>query len=348
MKRLGNILWIIISAIAILTLAVTLIISYIPPDSALNLLSGLNLLFPYALIFSSICIVVCLLRRQFYTVLCIAVIVLLSIPNIKKSIGFTTPTETEEGLKIASYNVHYFNFYDYKQKNALQYLKKCDADVLCIQELLAMQEGKNTLQDLTKALSQYRYKHIHFFYEGKRLRKGIATFSKYPIVKKEKAAIDSPFHGAISSWIKVNDDTLQVVNCYLESNRLTTAEKELYKSQEKTNIIKRIYNKLASAAQKRGQQAQAVAAIKDPSCATIVCGDLNDLATSYVYRTIIGEDTDAFIALNKGIGNTFHEGMYRFRIDYMFADDGITPLSFQINKQPYSDHYPIELQCKIN
>lgn len=348
MKRIGNILWILISAIAMITLAVTLIIAYIPPDSALNVLSGLNLLFPYALIFSLICITVCLFRRQFYTALCIGVILLLSIPNIGKSIGFASQKQAiTESIKLSCYNVHYFNFYDYKQKNALEYLKTCDADILCLQEILVMRNQPNNLQHLLKSLSKYSYHHIVFFYEGNRLRKGIATLSKYPIVKKQRADINSQSHGAISSWIRIGNDTLQVINCYLESNRLTSAEKEIYKSQEKTNIIKRIYNKLASASQKRGCQAKVVSALKDPHCATLVCGDLNDVATSYVYRTIAQDDTDTFLALNHGIGTTFHEGIYRFRIDYIFADSLITPLSFRINKQPYSDHHPIELQCKF-
>lgn len=349
MKIVGNILWIFISLAATITLAVTLIIPYLPPHSPLNIISSMNLVFPYALIFSVICAAVCLYRKQFYTFLWVFIILLLSIPNINKSIGWNPhPTKTSpQSLKVVSYNVHFFNFYDHKQANALSYLKSCDADILCLQEVLALQKDKHTWQQLCRELSQYRYKHVEFLYDGPRLRKGLATFSKYPIVKKERAKIDAQFHGAISSWIKVGSDTLQVINCYLESNRLTSAEKEVYKSQEKTNLVKRIYYKLASASQKRGKQAEVVAQMKDAKHPTLVCGDLNDVPTSYVYRTILADDTDTFMHLRRGIGNTFHEGIYRFRIDYIFADDQIEPLSFCINKQPYSDHYPIELQYKI-
>lgn len=349
MKIIGNIWWIIISFATTAILAITLIIPYLTPDSPLNIISSMNLVFPYALIGSIICAAVCLFRRQFYTFLWILVVILLSIPNINKSIGWDpVPTQTNpQALKVVSYNVHFFNFYEPGKPNALTYLKNCDADILCLQEVLVLQKDQHTWQHLCRELSQYRYKHVVFLYEGARLRKGLATFSKYPIIQKEKANIDAQFHGAISSWIKVGNDTLQVINCYLESNRLTSAEKEVYKSQEKTNLLKRIYHKLASASQKRGQQAQVLAKLKDPQHPTLVCGDLNDVATSYVYRTVLGNDTDTFLHLRRGIGNTFHEGIYRFRIDYIFADEQIEPLSFSINKQPYSDHYPIELQCTI-
>lgn len=348
MKIVGNIVWSLVSIVATIILAVILLIPYIPPHSSLNVVSSLNLLFPYALIFSLICAGVCLFRKQFYLFTWVVIILLLSIPNILKSVGFASQNteHNKQSLAITSYNVHYFNFYE-TNTNALSYLTNSQADILCLQEVLVMQDGKNTLQDLQQTLTSYPYHHIHFFYEGKKMRKGIATFSKYPILQKRIANIQSTSHGAISSWIKVNNDTLQVINCYLESNRLTQAEKEIYHSQEKTNIIKRIYHKLASASQKRGLQAEMVATLKDSTCATVLCGDLNDVPTSYVYRTIVQDDTDTFLHLNTGTGNTFHEGLYRFRIDYIFTDDLIEPLSFRINQQPYSDHYPIELQCKL-
>lgn len=350
MKIVGNIIWIVISVITCLILIVTLAIPYIPPQSPLNVISGINLLFPYTLIFTFICAVICLFRKQFYIAIGIAVVLLLSVPNLLRNVGLSNPATENEGNKtvqVSSYNVHYFNFYETKNHNALQYLKNCQADILCLQEVLVMQKGEHTLEQLTKELSTYPYRHIYFFYVGKHTKKGIATFSKYPIVKKQTAPIQSPSHGAISSWIKINNDTLQVINCYLESNRLTREEKEIYASQEKTNIVKRIYNKLAQASQKRGNQAITIASMKDAHCATLVCGDLNDIPTSYVYRTVRGDDDDCFLALDWGIGTTFHEGLYHFRIDYIFADEHIDPLSFYINKQPYSDHYPIELQCKI-
>lgn len=349
MKLIGNIIWMIISVAATIILAITLIIPYIPPHSPLNIVSGMNLLFPYALLFTLLCAIVCLFRKQFYTSVWVIIILLCSIPNIYKNMGISPyPTKTDsQSIQVCSYNVHYFNFYETKDKNALAYLKHCGADILCLQEVLVMQQGGHTLSQLDKALEDYPYRHIYFFYVDKNKRKGVATYSKYPIVKKETASIDSHSHGAISSWIKVNNDTMQVINCYLESNRLTREEKAIYHSQEKVNIIKRIYNKLARASQIRGKQAEAIASLKDEHCATLVCGDLNDVPVSYVYRTVLGNDTDTFLYLRRGIGNTFHEGLYHFRIDYIFADDKIEPLSFSVNQQPYSDHYPIELQCKI-
>ncbi len=349
MKTAGNILWMVIGLIASVFLGIILLIPYIPPQSPLNVICSLNLLFPYALAVTLICGIICLVRKQFYFCIWIALILLLAIPTLLNNVGIASnqPTTTDPCIKVSSYNVHYFNFYETKDKNALQYLKTCNADILCLQEVLVMQKEPHTLNELSQELKQYPYRHVYFFYVGKKYRKGVATFSKYPIVKKDIAPIQSESHGAIASWMQVGNDTLQVINCYLESNRLTREEKALYASQEKTSIIKRIYNKLGKASQIRGKQAEAVAMLKDKNCATLVCGDFNDVPTSYVYRTILEDDNDCFLTRDWGIGNTFHEGLYHFRIDYIMADNYIEPLSFKVNKQPYSDHYPIELQCKI-
>ncbi|MBO7368142.1 MAG: endonuclease, partial [Paludibacteraceae bacterium] len=79
----------------------------------------------------------------------------------------------------------------------------------------------------------------------------------------------------------------------------------------------------------------------------IVCGDMNDIPASYVYRTMLGNMKDAFLLMHSfpNAGVTFHEGIYNFRIDYFFISDNIKPCEFSIDKQPMSDHYPIQLTC---
>ena len=157
MKLIGNIIWMIISVAATIILAITLIIPYIPPHSPLNIVSGMNLLFPYALLFTLLCAIVCLFRKQFYTSVWVIIILLCSIPNIYKNMGISPyPTKTDsQSIQVCSYNVHYFNFYETKDKNALAYLKHCGADILCLQEVLVMQQGGHTLSQLDKALEDY-------------------------------------------------------------------------------------------------------------------------------------------------------------------------------------------------
>ena len=181
------------------------------------------------------------------------------------------------------------------------------------------------------------------------MKKGIATFSKYPIIKKEKLNIESNNHGAINSYIKIKKDTLQVINCYLESNRLTIKDKDISKweKEKEREQIKNIYNKLSDAANKRRKQAEKVISKKNNKLPSIVCGDMNDVPSSFVYRRLRGDYNDAFLSLGKGLGNTFHEGIYNFRIDYIFFNNFVDGHLFSVDKINKSDHYPILFKFEL-
>jgi endonuclease/exonuclease/phosphatase family metal-dependent hydrolase len=77
----------------------------------------------------------------------------------------------------------------------------------------------------------------------------------------------------------------------------------------------------------------------------ILCGDLNDVPSSYSYVTIRGKRKDAFLEKGSGLGKTFVSGRSRFlgwlptlRIDFVLLDPEIEVVQFkQINEQ-ISDH----------
>ena len=74
----------------------------------------------------------------------------------------------------------------------------------------------------------------------------------------------------------------------------------------------------------------------------IICGDMNNSAFSYVYRSIKGKMKDSFEEAGTGFGETYKFRYYPARIDYIFVDEKMTVKSFEsfpnfIN----SDHFPI-------
>ena len=52
----------------------------------------------------------------------------------------------------------------------------------------------------------------------------------------------------------------------------------------------------------------------------IICGDMNNSAFSYVYRTIKGEMKDAFEEAGAGFGKSYNFDFYPARIDYVLTD----------------------------
>jgi endonuclease/exonuclease/phosphatase family metal-dependent hydrolase len=313
-------------------------------------IGNFSIAFPYILASLVIVFFVSLVRISPKSLIICLLGIVCSIPNLLRTFSFSPEIETkntEKSISLLSYNVHFFNFF--KPDNAMDYIKYCDADIICIQEFTCSRElmDKFSLAAIRLSLYKYPYSHIEFLGGNKNMKKGIATFSKYPIIKKEKIDLSSSNHGAINSYIKIKKDTLQVINCYLESNRLTTEDKDITKWEKENDPIKNIYNKLSRAANERRKQADLVVSKKNENIPSIVCGDMNDVPSSYVYRRLRGDYEDAFLSLGKGLGNTFHEGIYNFRIDYIFFNNFVEPHLFSVDKIEKSDHYPILFKFEL-
>ena len=313
-------------------------------------IGNFSIAFPY--IFASLLVVtfVSLIRLSPKSLIICLLGIACSIPNLLRTFSFSPELESknsENSISLVSYNAHYFNFF--KTNNAMDYIKYCNADIICIQEFACTNSltDKFSLAAIRLSLYKYPYTHIEFLSSNKNMKKGIATFSKYPIIKKEQIDFDSKNHSAINSYIKIGKDTLQVLNCYLESNRLTTKDKDITKWEKENDPIKNIYNKLSKAANERRKQADMVVSKKNENLPSIVCGDMNDVPSSYVYRRLRGDYKDAFLSLGKGLGNTFHEGIYNFRIDYIFFNTFVDGHLFSVDKINKSDHYPILFKFEL-
>ena len=342
--------WVLILLSSILTLCLILL-SIMPYSHTISSYIGnFSLAFPYVFVSLIIVFLVSLIRFSPWSLLICVLGAACSIPNLMRTFSFLPELDTrksENSISLLSYNAHYFNFFE--SDNAMDYIKYCNSDVICIQEFAISNsiKSKFSLIAIKLALYKYPYSHIEFFSSNKQMKKGIATFSKYPIIKKEKLDIDSRNHGAINSYIKIKKDTLQVINCYLESNRLTVKDKNIAQWEKDKEPIKNIYNKLSDAANKRRKQAEKVVAKKNNNIPSIVCGDMNDVPSSFVYRRLRGDYNDAFLSMGKGLGNTFHEGIYNFRIDYIFFNKFVDALFFSVDKINKSDHYPILFKFEL-
>lgn len=82
----------------------------------------------------------------------------------------------------------------------------------------------------------------------------------------------------------------------------------------------------------------------------MVCGDFNDTPISYAHRTIQGPLKDAYAASGRGVGVTYNENFFWFRIDNILHSANMKPINCTVDKVRYSDHYPLwcYLQLKEN
>jgi endonuclease/exonuclease/phosphatase family metal-dependent hydrolase len=204
---------------------------------------------------------------------------------------------------------------------------------------------------------KYPYRHFSYHKNPKSNSVyGVATFSKFPIVGKNKIEYFSDYNNTTYSDIDVNGKVIRLFNCHFESNRLSLDDKkkmkELVGEDINQNKLKTttglLGRKLGAAYVKRAFQADVVAdEIARSPYPVIVCGDFNDTPVSYTYSRIRGDLADAFTETSTGMGISYNEFPFWFRIDYIFHNPQFRAGNFKVDRVEYSDHYPISCDLQI-
>ena len=266
-------------------------------------------------------------------------------------------SNTGTGIKIMSYNVRLFGLYDWKnnirnRNDILNYLKKEEPDIVCFQEFFFDKSRRFTTIDTIKKLLKAR--NIHFeaassLYDSQFW--GVATCTRFPIINKGKIKFQgSKGNICIYSDIQIGDNIVRVYNVHFESyhlpeDRLDRMADDL---QENPKYWLNVFRLMARSYERRGRQVDIVRASMD-SCPhpVIVCGDFNELVTSYVYRQMSRGMKDAFLESGFGLGVTYAGRIPLLRIDYILHSPQLRSSSFKVSKVKLSDHYPISSVIKL-
>lgn len=260
----------------------------------------------------------------------------------------------KESIKLLSYNVMGFNGCEKKngRNEILSYLVNSDADIICLQEYATSGDAKQhlTQKDVDKALKEYPYKALSM--HGKRGHKGLACYSKFPILSAKAVSYKSSYNGSAVYWLKIGNDTVTLINNHLESNKLTKQDKvvyeELLKAPEKEKMksgVRQLLTKLAEASALRSKQAEEIA--RQVKMAgdrpVLVCGDFNDIPLSYTYHTIRQDIlNDAFEDSGTGPGISYNQHHFYFRIDHILTSRHWEAYDCTVDRSiKESDHYPI-------
>ena len=343
--------------------AAALMLAYLAPlvNPAKMIVPALfGLAYPYLLLVNLIFLCIWLIRLKKEVLLSLIVILLgwnhlnNLIPINFKDSGIPENADPERIFKALSYNVRGFDVYRWtKDPEAKQeifdFLKNQDPDLVCIQEYYTSSNRGETHAEVAKQLQSLPQNAVYFTTDpSNRQGFGIATFSKYPIIKKSRIPFNSSFNAAMYTDILFLSDTIRVFNVHLQSIRF---EKDDYAfmdtarlkySNEQMHEIRAIGSRLKTAFALRAEQAQIIANyISDSPHTVIVMGDFNDTPQSYAYRKIRKGNVDAFRMAGRGFGNTYSGELPSFRIDYIMHGEAIVPYEFKRIKIDYSDHFPI-------
>jgi endonuclease/exonuclease/phosphatase family metal-dependent hydrolase len=318
-----------VNSIVALLLLSAYVVPYISPIRVP--ISGIfSLLFPVLLITNVCFAVLWLLRIKRYF--------FLSFLTLAAGFGFTstvykfsqTNSATSADVSVMSYNVRMFNVFGWRKEDATaqktyDFINKERPNILAIQEFY----------DDSQRHLDYPYHYIRT--KSSKNKFGLAIFTTYPIVNSGSLNIDSRANNIIFSDILVNQDTIRVYNIHLESFKLNPAM-ENFGEEDSDKLIQR----MKIAFKKQGNQTlKFLDHQKQWKGKSIICGDFNNTAFSWVYHQISKGKQDAFKEAGNGMGNTF-DYRYPLRIDFILPDTSFEVNSFETFDKNFSDHFPIQ------
>ena len=326
-----------------IVLTVLTFLAYVLPFLApklFPLLSVLTLVLPLFLILNSLFFLywLILFKRQ---ILLSALMLLMGITFINKFYKFSTVDipKVENDFVVMSYNVRLFNLFAWLPDidvifNIRAFINDKNPDILCIQEYSS-----------SSNIDLKIYPHKYIFMAGNKIKTGQAIFSKFPIIDEGHLVFPNSNNNAIFADIKKGKDIIRVYNMHLQSIKISPDVNEISENIDEINQAKSqlVIKRISDAFKKQQQQAEIIKDHKS-NCEypIIICGDMNNSAFSYVYRSIRGKLQDTFEEAGSGFGKTYNFKYYPARIDYIFVDKKMKVKSFEnFPNFVNSDHYPV-------
>jgi len=230
------------------------------------------------------------------------------------------------------------------------WILESESDIKCLQEFTNAPWSKefNLI-----ALLDENGKHYYFSTNaGAERNGGTLIISKYPIIKSgDVLSSTNGFNRIAYADIKVNSDTIRIVNVHLESMGLTysnprsATDLNTLKSQSYT-----VLRKLKVGVFERSRQIRQLSDFIDKSPHPVICaGDFNDLPYSNNYRQMKKHMKNSFEEKGKGFGFTYNGSTLRWlRIDNQFYTSGFQSVEFEtLDSIKFSDHFPLRVQYLI-
>ena len=164
-------------------------------------------------------------------------------------------------------------------------------------------------------MKDYPYHRINVVGSGSGYSNKIACYSKFPILSARVLNYTSNYNGSVLYELKLDEDTITLINNHLESNKLTKTDKDIYEDMLKAPEKEKV---------------------------KIVCGDFNDTPISYTHRVIAQNLNDAFTQSGRGLGVSYNQNKFYFRIDNILISKNLQSYNCTVDQSiKESDHYPI-------
>jgi endonuclease/exonuclease/phosphatase family metal-dependent hydrolase len=266
--------------------------------------------------------------------------------------SYLNSTNRDGEIKIMTYNAMLFGLYDWQRNHEIKdsiigLIVNERADILCLQEVY-WNKSKQHFAPLEDIMKNASFTSLHkqamaTAIQGQNF--GLATLSVYPVVATDFIKFENSFNGVIFTDLLVDDDTIRVYNCHMQSIQLNQNDYTIIGSMaDSTDNAKMrfVLKKIIEASKQRAKQTDIVAnAIANSPYPVIVCGDLNDFPLSYTYLNLSKGLRDSYSVKGKYPGVTWDNFGIRQRIDVIFYDKKFKCTSHKVIEKSFSDHYPV-------
>ena len=312
-------------------------------------------------------LVIGLIWRRWLSIPIILVSLIISLPIIKVFTPMNTsenalpvPADTTLMLKVMTYNVLAFNYNEPTLKEqpseTMRLILDANPDVVVMQEASANGIEWKDLPSLKPFIKEIETKFPFIYYSNE----GLSLMSKFPfttvaLCEPEYSRSVLGFNRDQYSYLAraydlqlPRDKQLRIVDFRFQSYHLSFGKgmNVRISPEIKPSPLERMRRSFVL----RSENAAAVRAQLDASPANlIVCGDMNDVPTSHVYRVLHGHDLhDAWSDSGRGYAYTYNRHGLRYRIDHVFYRGDLRALHADRLMGGSSDHYPLLVTFDID
>jgi endonuclease/exonuclease/phosphatase family metal-dependent hydrolase len=312
---------------------------YANPQTFLLPIAFLGLFFPFLLFINLLFLFYWLFKfkRHFWPTL---TIILIGYNHINTLVKVKDNSSEKHSIySLSSFNVRLFNVYDWIKEEGIKeeivsFINQSNSSIVCLQEFYA----PNTLPSIN-------YPHSHIGLQKKRSQWRMATYSKYPIIKKGTVSItgENINNVCIFSDIILSEDTVRVYNIHLASNTFENSD-YLFIESPSVEGAENIFKRLKRSFIIRATEVNSIKKHMNQSpYPIIVCGDFNDTPLSFAYHQLSQGLNDAFVKTGFGFGRTYNGKFPALRIDYILMSPGFKINNYETLEVELSDHYPISV-----
>jgi endonuclease/exonuclease/phosphatase family metal-dependent hydrolase len=249
-----------------------------------------------------------------------------------------------EKIHVASLNGHGFlerstpegaKKYDF----AIQFIDSLKVDILCLQEFQTGKAGDQLAQAIQ---SQTPLKYAFRNSEGR-----LALFARYPLSNGKMTFFSNRVNGYLFADVTTPTGSIRVFSVHLQTNGISNMATEVARErnlQEKKTWqkVKTMFGRYGRSNRIRTHQAEEILqVVKTTALPVVLCGDFNDVPTSYLYRLFREEFQDAQSVTSWGLGTTFPGLIPGLRIDYILPQATFRVADYERVNCAFSDHRAI-------